>query len=197
MSSNVCSVLWMLESADVSLCSLQMTLRPVQGPALKSLKQSQHRSQLLSISLSFCFHCLEGMCAYWTCCTALRCDGICKYWAGPWNLSFWHSLTTAFSSTEDTISMKSLQAYYWQSDKKDRDYKRQQKTRLFLWLLTSEALRRQTDRKRNWSLCKLTLTRRAQRDLHALWLLILDFERRLIWGHGQTSADTAIRSTRA
>lgn len=88
MSSNVCSVLWMLESADVSLCSLQMTLRPVQGPALKSLKQSQHRSQLLSISLSFCFHCLEGMCAYWTCCTALRCDGICKYWAGPWNLSF-------------------------------------------------------------------------------------------------------------
>lgn len=54
-SSNVCSGLWMFESADVFLFSLQMALRPVHGPALKSLKQSQHRSQLLSISLYFVF----------------------------------------------------------------------------------------------------------------------------------------------
>lgn len=64
LSSNVCSGLWMFESADVFLFSLQIALCPVHGTALKSLKQSQPHSQWLSISLSFCFHCLEGICAY-------------------------------------------------------------------------------------------------------------------------------------
>lgn len=79
----------------------------------------------------FLFHCLEIMCAYWIPAErnaqTLQCYDVMasKYWEqGRSNMNSshlpWHSLTTVFSSTEEAISMKSLQAYYWQQDQKDR-----------------------------------------------------------------------------
>lgn len=108
--------------------------RSVYVSALKSLKQeTQHALlsvTLLSISLYFCF-------IVWKECAhiefqlkeMLRLYSVMMWWQvnteqGRSNMNSshlpWHSLTTVFSSTEEAISMKSLQAYYWQQDQKDR-----------------------------------------------------------------------------
>lgn len=123
--------------------------------------------------LVFCFHCLEGMCAYWTCCTALRCDDIYKYWARPWNLSFHTCAGTLWQLCSARLKMLSAWNHYKLiTDSQIRKTETTaEDTALPLasppqWHWEDKPTGRGTEACAllMWS---LTLTRRAQSDLHA------------------------------